>query len=265
MLEQSSPASVQQAITFLSRAPLRNIVLLKMLHAYPEAIRCYFAAEGSEAGVLLLLPTQASSFDRQAYPATEYVVLLTATGPEVGQRLLPHLPVGCNLVFKFMDRADRAVVETRFSLRRVTAFLSYTSRPASRFSPWPEVDISDRPEAACLALFETQGYEPEVVRRACAGGHGEAVALRRNGDPLSVCFTFCNFGEVWEIGGVYTRPDERRRGHARKVVETALHTLLQQRRIPRYQVHEENRASISLAEALGLELFVSMEHYAGNW
>ena len=78
---------------------------------------------------------------------------------------------------------------------------------------------------------------------------------------VATCFAYPNFSSVYEIGGVYTIPSERRKGYARLLVETALHRLALRQCIPRYQAHEDNYGSIKLAEALGLQHFVTMEHW----
>jgi ribosomal protein S18 acetylase RimI-like enzyme len=69
---------------------------------------------------------------------------------------------------------------------------------------------------------------------------------------------------VWEIGGVHTIPSARRRGLARRVVQTALATLLATGRTPRYQVEATNTASIQLAEALDLAVCLRFEHYTSS-
>ncbi len=79
--------------------------------------------------------------------------------------------------------------------------------------------------------------------------------------PLATCFTFRNYETIWEIGGVYTHPSHRRQGLACQVVETALHSVLSRGYIPRYQVRETNLASMQLAETLGLQAFVTTEHF----
>jgi hypothetical protein len=55
---------------------LRNIMLLKMLSLFPDVVQCHYCEDSVGAGVLMLLPTAVSSFDRHTYPATNYVVLL---------------------------------------------------------------------------------------------------------------------------------------------------------------------------------------------
>jgi hypothetical protein len=48
---------------------------------------------------------------------------------------------------------------------------------------------------------------------------------------------------------------------ARKVVETALHQLGVAGLWARYQVQEDNRASVRLAESIGLRHVVTYEHW----
>jgi RimJ/RimL family protein N-acetyltransferase len=254
-------AQTQQVIAFLRHDVLRNIVLLKMLHTYAEAIQCYYVETDSGAGVLLMLPTKVSPFDAQTYPSSEYVVLLSTTTSPMVQALLPHVPTNCPLVFKFLDLHDRVEVERQFSLKRKTAYLSFTCVPESRFSDSTEVVVSDRVDERYLDLYEEQGYQLDEVQAYFATGQALSFALYQNNLPLSTCFAYLNFEPVWEIGGVYTLPSERQKGYAGQVVETALHTLAQNKRIPRYQVHEDNHASIRLAERLGLCKFVTVEHY----
>ena len=78
---------------------------------------------------------------------------------------------------------------------------------------------------------------------------------------IAACFAFRISETVWEIGGVYTVPAERRKGHARRLVQTALHVLTARGLTPRYQVEGDNLASIQLAEALGLWKFVTIKHW----
>ena len=56
-------------------------------------------------------------------------------------------------------------------------------------------------------------------------------------------------------------PRARRQGYARRVVQSAVHSLLQLELQPRYQVHEANGPSIALAEQIGLNRFVTVAHW----
>jgi GNAT superfamily N-acetyltransferase len=252
---------IQPALAFLRRDLLRNIVALKMLDAYHDAMEVYVHADRFGEGVLLLLPTYVSPFDRRTYPSTDYVVLLSATHPAVVRSLLPRIPDGCALVFKLTDAGDRQVIEQRFALSRATAYISYTAPAGREFTASDAAVVSERVDERCFELYAAQGYEREEVERYFSAGQALSFALYRQDAPIAACFAYPNFEHIYEIGAVYTLPDERRRGHARVLVETALHLLGRRGYLPRYQVHEINQPSIRLAQTIGLEPFVIMEHW----
>jgi len=251
---------IQRALAFLRADALRNIVLLKMLALFPDAVECRYCEDGGGAGVLILLPTAVSSFDRHTYAATDYVVLLSATSQVVVRQLLAFVPRDRPLVFKLIDDADRQTIEQVVGLQRATAFISYTAPPGSRFRAASAVRVTEQIDPACYPLYAEQGHSPDdLAQYAAAGALGFTVY--RDAAPIASCFAYRNYDTVYEIAGVYTLPSERRQGHARQIVETALHTLANRGYIARYQVHEANHASIRLAESIGLRRFVTMEHW----
>ncbi|MFN8439201.1 MAG: GNAT family N-acetyltransferase [Caldilineaceae bacterium] len=248
-------------LNFLERDVFKNIVLLKMLHAYGDYMEQHFMQTAEGTGLLLLLPTQVSYYDATTYPQTKYVVLFSTDNLEATQTLFDHIPTDCNLIFKLMDEAVKGKLASIFPLQRVTSFLSYTSRPESCFVPDPEVHITHTVDEASLTMYESQGHPRATVQRQFADGEAIHFSFYQQEKPVSLCFTYRNYDKVWEIGGVWSDPAQRRKGYARRVVATALHTLTQKQRTPRYQVHETNRASIQLAESLGLIRFVEIEHF----
>ncbi len=254
------PTETQHAIEFLRQDPLRNIVPLKMLALYPAAARCFYHQDRHGAGALVLLPTAAAAFDRATYPFAEYVVLIGATSQAAVRQLIAHVPRGTPLVFKLNDPADRATVAEQFAVRRATAFLSYTARPGQPFAPAEHVRVSRRIDPRCYPLFAEQGHAPADLAHYFAGD-ALALAVYQGTNPIAACFVYQNYQQIYEIAGVYTVPSARRRGYARQLVATALHALAERGHIPRYQVHEANHASIRLAEAIGLQQFVTIEHW----
>lgn len=248
-------------LNFLERDILKNIVLLKMLHAYGEQIETHFQQVGDSSAVLLLLPTHAYYYDAQTYPQTEYVVLFSTDDLDANAGLLERIPTDCNMVFKLMDPAVQQLLAPRFQLKPVTSFLSYTNFPSLHFASDPDVRVSESVDDECLAIYDSQGHPSATVGKQFANGEAINYVLRREGKAISACFTYRNYEPVWEIGGVWTDPSARRGGYARRVVATALHSLAQQNRTPRYQVHEANLSSIQLAESLGLTRFVKIDHF----
>jgi GNAT superfamily N-acetyltransferase len=261
MIETTNTHAIRSALAFLSTNALRNIVLLKMLTLFPDAVACQYCEDHGDVGVLLLLPTQATSFDRHAYPSTQYVVLLSASSQELVRRLLAFVPQGVPLVFKLLHDADRQMVAEQFALRRATAFISYTAPAGQHFVPSSIVRVSEEIDERCFALYAAQGHSREDLASYAATGSALTYTIYEAAAPIAACFTYPNFGNVHEIAGVYTIPSERRKGYARQLVASALHMLELRQSIPRYQVHEENHASIGLAEAIGLRRFVTMEHW----
>lgn len=260
----AEPNDTNHILSFFKCDILRYIVHLKMLTAYPDAIQGRYFASGPSESVLLLLPTPISSFDLKMYPSTRYVVLPVATDETAAKALLEYVPTGCDLVFKLIDAPTQAAISSEFDLQRKTAYISYTGTCLpGRVSNSPSITnvcITDCLDSHCLPLYAANGYSSDEVREYFARG-AFAATVYEQGDPLSTCFCFPNYGAVWEIAGVHTVASCRRRGLARCVVEAALDELLGRGLVPRYQVHEDNLPSIRLAEAVGLTRFLTTEHF----
>jgi predicted GNAT family acetyltransferase len=250
-----------RAIAFLRRDVFRNVVMLKTLTLYPDNVQTFYCEQGQEKGVLLLLETTASSFDHRSYPQTKYVVLAALTQPNMLDALIPHIPTNTNLVFKLTNSALGAILQKTFPFIRTSAYISYTNTRHRTFTPHHDVIVSTNPTEDSYNLFEIQGHPRAEVESHFANGEALCFSLSQETESIAACFTFQNFEQIHEIGGVYTIPAERLKGHARKLVTTALYELMQRDRIPRYAVHESNNASIQLAESLGLESLVTMEHW----
>lgn len=251
----------QAVIAFLKRNMLRNIVPLKMLTAYPTMIETHYYEAGAEAAALLLFPTSAFAYDRATYPDLDIVVLLSATTPAAVTPLLPRIPAEKKLIFKLMDESVCERLAAYFALQRVTAFLSYTATTPEHFTPHADVVVADQVDERLSPYFAEQGHDRGELSRYFAEGEARSFTLYQAGEPVAACFTYQNFENVHEIGGVFTLPAQRRKGYAQKVVVTAVHSLLTRGCLPRYQVHEINRPSIALAEHMGLTPFVTVEHW----
>lgn len=249
-----------QLEAFLQRDLLSNVIILKTLAAYSNVMQVHCVVVGTDVGVLVPLLTHASPFDYATYPTADFVVMLAATRPPLVQALLPYIPTGGNLVFKLADPMIRTVIEQAFRLTRLTAYVSYTAHAGQSFTSSAHVRVASHLDERCLTLFAAQGHTRGEVEQAFARPDTLLFTIEQL-DPVAVCFTYQNFASVYEIGGLYTVPEARRQGHARSLVESALHNLSRRQLIPRYAVKETNRPSIRLAETLGLKPFVTMEHW----
>lgn len=194
---------MDDVIETLARDPLRNIVLLKHLEAFPEVTQAHQVRSMAGTATLVLLSTAASAYDQQTYPAAEFVVLISSDHPAATADLLLHVPRGTGLVFKLMNEGDRAVVGSVFPLQRATSFLSFTA--ASAFSPDANARITIRPDDATLGLFEAQGHARDWLWPLLDSGRAFASVLEREGRGA---------GRVFCVPEPRQRMGGRRRLHA---------------------------------------------------
>jgi GNAT superfamily N-acetyltransferase len=256
--------SVQDIVDELARDPLRHIVLLKQLLAYPEHARIYRVSGRQGVATLVVLDTSVSPYDRQAYPKAAVAAFVSSDHLELTALLMAHVPRGVGIVFKLSRDADLAAVEAHFTVTRRTAFVSFTSAgtSAGAFAPVPGVGITATPNDATFRLFETQGHDRAWLEPLLRSDKAFACVLKPDGEIQSACFAFENYGPVWEIGGVVTALSHRRKGLGAQVVRAALAQLSDRGLAPRYQVEADNEASIALARSVGLAPFVTIVHFA---
>jgi len=239
---------------------LRHIVTLKMLSLYGDHVQTILSEDDGGWALMSLLPTRVSDFDRRIYPNTTLVVLMDGTSHEAKLRLLNNMPAE-HMVVKTYDESVKDRLLNRFQAKPALSFVSYTAlSPHASHSTPAGVCESSVPDGEITPIFGHNGYEPAELSRHFADG-ARWFGVRDHGRIVSACFVFRNFETVWEIGGVFTEPDHRRRGHARKVVTGALNHLLASGFSPRYQVRSDNTESIRLAETIGLKEFLRMDHY----
>jgi GNAT superfamily N-acetyltransferase len=251
--------TLHNAVAYLQTDALKHIVHLKMIGAYAEHMTCRYERRGAQEGALLLIPTRVIPFDAKTYPGSECVVLLAGSDRETVDRLVRHIPRQTSLVFKLVDGMTKDAVLQAFPCRRMAAFVSYTTGER-RFRPQSSVVTSAALDERLLPCYQANGYTPDEMEGFFKHG-ALSFTIYDGAQPLSTCFTFRNYDKIWEIGGVYTAPAQRRKGLARLVVETALDAVLSRGYIPRYQVADTNIPSMRLAETSGLTKFVVAEHY----
>src|SRR5688500_258274 len=102
-------------------------------------------------------------------------------------------------------------------------------------------------EVICLS-----NPDPKVQAFGFDGFAEHVYTIERDGRVISACVSVRedqNCGDAW----VYTDPEYRRQGLAKKVVSTWAHSLMSVGKVPFYSHKIENNASASLAEALQLQ------------
>ena len=250
--------SIQDVAGHLEADALKYVVHLKMIEAYSKHLVWYAETVADLSGVVLLLPTPVNAFDAKTYPSSEWIVFLAAPSVELAERLVENVPTQSGVVFKLVDELSKEAVKRLFpEIKRVTAYVSFTTGGTLDADEF--VQISDQLNDRLLPCYQENGHTEQEMRQYFEKG---AMTFSLWGkEPLSTCFAFKNYEEIWEIGGVYTTPAYRRQGLGRRIVKTAISTLRDLGRTPRYVVRETNEASLKLAESMGLERFVTMEHY----
>jgi RimJ/RimL family protein N-acetyltransferase len=244
----------------LEREPLRNIVLLKHLEAFPDHTTVHRVERDAGAATMVLLEVAASAYDRRTYPSARYAALISSDGADLTRQLVQSVPREEGLVFKLSSDADREVVSSDFpNLERTTAVLSFTGGPD--FARDDAVRTTTTPSEAVFTYFESQKHGRDWLEPLLRSNRAFACVKGPDEQPDAVCFAFENYRKVWEIGGLYTPPEARGRGYAARVVRTALAELGARELLPRYQVHDDNIASIRLAESIGLTRFLETTHF----
>jgi GNAT superfamily N-acetyltransferase len=235
--------AVQDVIDELARDPLRHIVLLKHLLAYPEHVKIHRVTSSEGAATLVALDTSVSPYDRQAYPKAAVSAFVSSDHPELTASLMSHVPRGVGIVFKLSSEADLSPVNAHFPVARRTAFVSFTSAgaPDGGFEPSLGIRVTSAPGDAAFRLFEAQGHGRTWLEPRLRSGRAFACVAERDGDTLSACLAFENHGPVWEVGGVVTAPSHRREGFGTRAVRTALAELAGRGLAPRYQSRSTTR------------------------
>ncbi|MFD2659783.1 GNAT family N-acetyltransferase [Paenibacillus thailandensis] len=247
-------------VSLLERDALTNLSLLKMLETFGSQIEAIHVSDAEDWGVLLLLPTEASPYDRTVYPGTAYVVFAAYTNASLFPRLAERLPRRERLVIKLQDNAYAADFGSVLAMERIRSFVSFTAPAGAEYGASEDVTTGTAYDEEQAELWMANGYERGELESYFKKG-ALSFSLRREGECVSTCLVFPNYKRIWEIGAVHTKESWRERGLAKITVEHALHHTLQSGLIPRYNVAESNTASIRLAGAVGLTPFMTLEHY----
>ncbi|MDO1581984.1 GNAT family N-acetyltransferase [Rhizobium oryzicola] len=253
---------MQDVFSYLERDAFKTISLLKHLQSYPEDRQAFHVREDEREAVLVLLRNAASPYDRDTYPAAEYTAFIASDHLDLTTRLLVHLPHPVGIVFKLGSEADHAAVAQSYDLTCTTSLLSFTDSGAVEpCDVGSLIAVTHAPQLETWSLFEARGYGRDWLMPLLACGNAFVVEICQAGSIVCACFAFQNYGSIWEVGGLSTRLDARRQGHAVRVVRSALAEIQRRGLQPRYVVEESNEASLQLARKIGLHHVLTLTHF----
>jgi len=249
------------ALALLEQDPLKSIVTLKMLRRHSDAMTLKLLQHGNNWGLLSLLPVgQSDHWDRKGYGEAEYVVFMDGNNNLCKSELLELLPAE-SLVIKTGDEFLRGLIVLEPDAVRVSAFVSFTAlRAEGPRSLKQGLRPSSSFDAEAWRFFKENGYEEDELGNLFESG-AQWFGTYVDGTLAAACFVFPNHRSIWEIGGVNTRPQFRRRGLGKAVVDAALDYLDGQSLIPRYQARWDNAPSIQLAKSCGLAEYMCVDHF----
>lgn len=210
-----------EVTAYLLRDTLKHIVHLKAMSAYSEHISSHYFCLGAAAGVLCLYPTRVTTYESVNYPDTQYVALIASDCPAVTERMLEYLPQNDNFVLKLMSPEDKAVVERKFVLSRVTSFLSYTAPAMAHFTKSKHIAISHELDDDLLPFFRANGYERGEVEGFIKSGTAVFFAAYAGDQPVSACIAY----EITAMCGKSARSTRFRRQGAKVMHERLLKPL----------------------------------------
>lgn len=243
----------------LEEDSLTNLVTLKMVHRFPNSMH-FELIEGADGWAMLsLLDIRDSEWDRKTYPACKYAVFINGNSNAGKIQLLASLPKE-NLVIKTGDEIVQQKIAESGRATKVRTFHSFTGKPLSQSQSNPGARQFCSHDERAWSMFRANGYEDAELAQYFQNG-AQWFGIESNGQLASACFIFQNYKQIWEIGGVFTQLDFRRRGLAQIVVQGALKHLVASGLVPRYQTTSDNYASLSLARSCGLIEFLHMSHY----
>jgi RimJ/RimL family protein N-acetyltransferase len=252
---------ISMVYSLLEQDSFKNLVTLKMLNSYSQYMKLQLNQNGKDWALLSILPVAASDWDKHTYPNATNVVLLNGNCDNLMAGLLHLVPEG-PLVVKTCDKKVIDYFISEMNATKLTSFHSFTRNPAqSTFSQSDEVQKKDFINEEAWELFGKNGYSPNELERSLKNG-AQWFCICMEKKIASICLVYQNYKDIWEIGGVYTQPDYRKKGFGKGVVLAALDYIEQRKWIPRYQVKTDNHHSIQLAKSCGLIEFLRIDHLA---
>ena len=250
------------SIAHLSGNPFDNLMTLKMLSMFPNECATTLYRDESGWACRTELGAKVSAWDRNEYPLADRIVMLDGNSPSILGHILRRRPTD-SVVYKVHDQWSRFILGADPQFYHANSFHSYSDMNQALDTAQcgvPVVEQHSQYDDEAATLFTASGYVAQEFRLHLDRG-AQWFAVREKNRIVSFCLAFQIFGKIWEIGGVMTLREYRRKGFAKTVVSAALEYLKARKLLPRYQFNYRNSASRRLTQSLCLTLRLTIDHY----
>ncbi len=249
----------KKSLEYLKTDPFKNLPTLKYLSLYKDSVNVNLLEDGPNWAVVVTVPTAILSYDSANYPGAKKAVFINGTSEQLKHGLLASLS-DSNYILRLNENLDLAPLKSRFKVNKGHAYISYSCQALKVIDVREEVPGNISLTDDAIDMIKRNGYSEDEIRRHFENGSawfGFAV----DNKIVSSCFVYRNYEDIWEIAGVHTLEQERKNGYGRVVVASALKYLLERNLIPRYEAEIRNTNSQKLAESLGMERFLRLDHF----
>jgi len=236
--------------------PLGNVMGLKFLSLFGPRCQGGLIDDADGWASWFYHPPVLHLFDAKTYPNYGSIVYWNAGSEGAARRSIRSFPPAA--LVKVSSEPCLSLARERWAL--VNTFVWYSADGPVSTS---EVSVQEYPgfHEDLLEISGFNGYGREALveqeRRGCRWFVARSGPL-----PSAICFIQPNYGAIWEISGVFVRPEARQRGLAKAVVAAAVHHLQGRGLTARYFVHDQNFASLGVVQSLGLTLRGQTQHFS---
>ncbi|MCL2773493.1 MAG: hypothetical protein FWD71_09100 [Oscillospiraceae bacterium] len=248
----------EKIIKFLLTDEISYFSHFKMIEEYGDKIIYNLTEKQNDWAMSMLIPTKLSVFDIASYPSAEYIVYVAASNDELLRNIVRELPVNCRLVFKISKPNEKEIVMERLNLTFKRSYFSYFADKPINIDCTNVITALEIDESL-VPLWLENGYDRKSIEKYFNNG-AVSFSVYFDNVPLSTCFIFPSFGDIWEIAALHTIPDERCKGYGKLVAGAALNYIVKMSKKFRYQVLNTNIPSIKLIESFGLQKVLTLEH-----
>ncbi|MBL8025191.1 MAG: GNAT family N-acetyltransferase [Fibrobacteres bacterium] len=247
----------QTAMSLLQVDAFKNLATLKHIVYYKECLKLIVDRNSDGWIILAMFPSNRLAHDALMYPESKWTVFISNSDSKIKFNYANYLP-NENCVVKTYDAEIERDIIDRYASKISCSLLSYSTRSVIPSKPSDNVMVSNVLNDKMIRAL--QPYSESELHKYFESG-AKWFAIMQNDEIASGCFIFPNHTNIWEIAGVFTLEKYRRKGYAETIVISALNSILESNNLPRYQVKDSNVASIRLAEKLGMELFLTLNHF----